>query len=302
MFNVLVEAKNTEPRTIRCLHNECGIGRGDDNLVILQGWSISRRHATIKALDAGIFIESLAGRGGVRVNGATVKEQRGPLGRNDVVEIGEYRITITSELNHGDRAATKPVPVAGPAAGAHRDPPPAPAPAAAASSRPPAAEPSPATSTDIAPLDVVPDIVAWRERVHLALVRQMDLRRVDVRSLSDQDLRRKTAELIEDVIDKEFDKLPKSINRRVLSKQVLDEAIGLGPLESLLEDNTVTEIMVNAADQIYIERSGRIQKSEVFFTNDRAVLSAIERIVAPLGRRIDESSPMVDARLKDGSR
>src|SRR5690606_35801626 len=97
-------------------------------------------------------------------------------------------------------------------------------------------------------------------------------------------------------------KLPKSINRRVLSKQVLDEAIGLGPLESLLEDNTVTEIMVNAADQIYIERSGRIQKSEVFFTNDRAVLSAIERIVAPLGRRIDESSPMVDARLKDGSR
>ena len=298
MFNVLVEAKNTAPRTIRCLHNECGIGRGDDNLVILQGWSISRRHATIKVIDAGIFIEPSGARAGVRVNGVAVKGQRGPLGRADTVEIGDYRITITSELNHGDRLA-RPVR------------PPVPAVANTGNATTAAATPEPssredaepaATSTDIATLDVVPDIVAWRERVHLALVRQMDLRRVDVRSLSDQDLRTKTAEMIEEVIDKEFGNLPKSINRRVLGKQVLDEAIGLGPLESLIEDNSVTEIMVNAADQIYIERAGRIQKSEVVFTNDRAVLSAIERIVAPLGRRIDESSPMVDARLKDGSR
>ena len=90
--------------------------------------------------------------------------------------------------------------------------------------------------------------------------------------------------------------------RDVLKKSVFDEVIGLGPLEELLEDEAVTEIMVNRHNEIFIERSGRLAQSSVIFTDDRAVLGAIERIVAPLGRRIDESSPMVDARLKDGSR
>ncbi|MGL4101637.1 ATPase, T2SS/T4P/T4SS family, partial [Staphylococcus epidermidis] len=78
------------------------------------------------------------------------------------------------------------------------------------------------------------------------------------------------------------------------------EAVGLGPLEELLADETVSEIMVNRFDEIYVERAGRLQKHALSFTSDRAVMGVIERIVAPLGRRIDESSPMVDARLKDG--
>ncbi|MCS7047654.1 MAG: ATPase, T2SS/T4P/T4SS family, partial [Gemmataceae bacterium] len=81
-----------------------------------------------------------------------------------------------------------------------------------------------------------------------------------------------------------------------------DEAIGLGLLEPLLADDSVTEIMVNRADEIFVERSGRLQRYPLAFTSDRAVLGIIERIVAPIGRRIDEGSPMVDARLKDGSR
>ena len=84
---------------------------------------------------------------------------------------------------------------------------------------------------------------------------------------------------------------------------MLDEVVGLGPLEDLLADPSVTEIMVNRFDQIYIERSGKLTLSEVtFYRRAGACIGAIERIVAPLGRRIDESSPMVDARLKDGSR
>jgi pilus assembly protein CpaF len=96
--------------------------------------------------------------------------------------------------------------------------------------------------------------------------------------------------------------LPEAIDRSLLSKQVLDEAVGLGPLEELLADDSVSEIMVNRYDQIYVERNGRLQHHPLSFTSDRAVLGVIERIVAPLGRRIDESSPMVDARLQDGSR
>ncbi len=83
---------------------------------------------------------------------------------------------------------------------------------------------------------------------------------------------------------------------------MLDEAIGLGPLEELLDDDSVSEIMVNRFDEIYIERAGRLLRYPLTFTGDIAVMGVIERIVAPLGRRIDESSPMVDARLKDGSR
>jgi pilus assembly protein CpaF len=120
--------------------------------------------------------------------------------------------------------------------------------------------------------------------------------------MKDDELRVKTSELIEDIIAREFAELPKNINRRRLAKEVLDEAIGLGPLEDLLADDSVTEVMVNRADQIFIERAGRIEESPVVFSSDHAVMAVIERIVAPLGRRIDESSPMVDARLKDGSR
>ena len=76
----------------------------------------------------------------------------------------------------------------------------------------------------------------------------------------------------------------------------------MGPLEELLADDSISEIMVNRFDEIYIEKKGRLTKADITFSNDRAVLGAIERIVAPIGRRIDESSPMVDARLKDGSR
>jgi pilus assembly protein CpaF len=96
--------------------------------------------------------------------------------------------------------------------------------------------------------------------------------------------------------------LPPSIDRQRLLDELRDEAIGLGPLEPLLADPSITEIMVNRADEVFVERGGVLEAWPVVFTSDRAVQGIIERIVAPIGRRIDESSPMVDARLKDGSR
>jgi pilus assembly protein CpaF len=87
-----------------------------------------------------------------------------------------------------------------------------------------------------------------------------------------------------------------------LFEQVMAEILGLGPLEPLLRDGTITEIMVNGPSDIYIERKGRIEKTAFKFENDEHLLRIIERIVAPIGRRVDEASPMVDARLPDGSR
>jgi septum site-determining protein MinD len=85
-------------------------------------------------------------------------------------------------------------------------------------------------------------------------------------------------------------------------KEILDEALGLGPLEDMLGDKTISEIMVNGPYQIFYEQLGKIRLSDVLFTNDRQVMNVIERIVAPIGRRIDEKVPYVDARLADGSR
>lgn len=87
-----------------------------------------------------------------------------------------------------------------------------------------------------------------------------------------------------------------------IRQEIIDEALGLGPLEDLLRDPSITEIMVNGASRIFVERSGRIEKTAKRFTNERQLRLIIERIIAPIGRRIDESQPMVDARLADGSR
>jgi len=143
--------------------------------------------------------------------------------------------------------------------------------------------------------------VSWRTRVHEQLLQTIDLRRRDLTRMSDQDLRSETGRLVREIVAGLAD-LPGEVDREHLVGAVLDEAIGLGPLEQLLRDEGVSEIMVNRHDEIFLERAGRIERCDQVFSSDRAVRGVIERIVAPLGRRIDESSPMVDARLKDGSR
>lgn len=142
----------------------------------------------------------------------------------------------------------------------------------------------------------------WRNRIHQEVLRMMDLRRTDVGSMDEDELRVRVEEMIAEVMATLGSQLPDDIDQERLKVEVLNEAVGLGPLEDLIADDDVSEIMVNAYDDIYIEKSGRLTKSTVAFSSDAAVMSAIERIVSPLGRRIDESSPMVDARLKDGSR
>jgi len=115
------------------------------------------------------------------------------------------------------------------------------------------------------------------------------------------DVRRTIEELFENILTEEKIVLSRPERRR-LFEQIVAEILGLGPLEPLLADDTITEIMVNGAKQIYIERAGKIHRQPASFETDDHLMRIIDRIVAPLGRRIDESSPYVDARLADGSR
>src|SRR5438132_942762 len=120
--------------------------------------------------------------------------------------------------------------------------------------------------------------------------------------LSNQvEVRRQIEEIFGKVIDEEGLALTRAERVRML-EQITDEIIGLGPLEPLLRDESISEVMVNGPRQVFIERGGKIELTNVVFQHDDHVMRIIDRIIAPIGRRVDESSPMVDARLTDGSR
>jgi pilus assembly protein CpaF len=142
-------------------------------------------------------------------------------------------------------------------------------------------------------------------RIHSALIMAMDLKKGITDTNGDpakeSALRSKTLQSITQIVDKEYNGLDRNERSSVI-KEVLDEALGLGPLEDLLSDDEVSEIMVNGPKRIFVERSGKLTLSSITFTSDLQLRNVIERIVTPLGRRIDEKNPYVDARLKDGSR
>jgi septum site-determining protein MinD len=143
-------------------------------------------------------------------------------------------------------------------------------------------------------------------RVHAQLIEKMDLKKEQLdRNLDAEkkaELRAKALKVVTDILGGEDHPWKSREESAKLIKEVLDEALVLGPLEELLADDDVKEIMVNRADLIYIEKGGRIQKSATTFSSNVQLMSVIERIVNPLGRRIDEKTPYVDARLADGSR
>jgi septum site-determining protein MinD len=148
---------------------------------------------------------------------------------------------------------------------------------------------------------------AMKLRIHKALVDQMDLKKTSVDTTDAKQraiLREKTQKGILEIINTEDSGglLGTRDLKAQIVKEVLDEALGLGPLEDLLADDSVTEIMVNARDQIYIEKAGKPTMSKVTFSSELQMMNVVERIVTPLGRRVDEKVPFVDARLQDGSR
>lgn len=294
MFEINVSTrKGRGIQRIHCVDEQCRIGRDKDNLVVLQGWKVAGIHAWLSSRPEGVFISDNKTRTGLKVNENKVDEY-GPLGDQDLVAIGDYHIRIlqadaqpdpvmsiqSRASDEADLELKEPILTerSGPSADRMNG--------------------SDSSYTTKCCADAVYE--PWRITVREQLVKLMDLRRLNVNELSDTELRSISKEAIDEII-KNLN-LPTEVDGDELARQTLSEAVGLGPLEKLLVQEDVSEIMVNSAKELFFEQNGRLQKSTVTFTDDRAVLSAIERIVAPLGRRIDESSPMVDARLSDGSR
>jgi pilus assembly protein CpaF len=260
------QRKNVDP--ILCAADHCTLGKDDRNLVILQGWSIAPEHARIERRNDGLYVVDLGSRIGTVVNGSRIDSAYGPIQATDEIQIGAYRVIARDEFASAQSETT---PVSMPAVSA----------------------PLTAAAPDL-------DFTLLRH-LHERLISRMDLRRIDTARMPEAELREKTRALLEQITS-EDPLLREREDRQRLIDAALNEVVGLGPLEGLLADDSVTEIMVNCAAEIFIERAGRLEPAPIVFSSDEAVRSVIDRIVAPIGRRIDESSPMVDARLRDGSR
>jgi pilus assembly protein CpaF len=258
------------------------LGQDKSNKLVLKDDTVSWKHAVLSVREDELAVEDLNSTTGTYVDGERVRARQifSPGSR---VQIGAFTLKVVTP-------APKPV-----------TPPPAPKPAPP----PEPVRPEPAAVPLHKPNKLSPEARIRRDikrQVHKELLDRLDLRRMTAENIGETALQDRARELVDQIIDDVRSRLPAKIDPKKLADEIYNEAVKLGPLEDYLADDTITEVMVNGHDQIYVEREGRLEKAETTFVDDASVQAIIERIVAPLGRRIDESKPYVDARLPDGSR
>jgi len=274
----VVEERKLEPGSAIWL------GRDPVCDLVLSDLSVSRRHARIEAHASGLELLDESVNGTV-VNGEVLRGTRKRLATPVSVQIGPFDIVLHS--GHDARAAQV-VPL-------HRG-------EKAAAAEAMVVTPRPAPGS-VQPSAAGPDVdVRMRRAIHRQLIENLDLASMERSKMDSAVMRPKVTKALQSIVADFAPRLPRGTNTERLVAELCDEALGLGPLEALLADDSVSEIMVVDPRTIFYERGGRLERSEVKFTDDESVRAVIERIVTPLGRRIDESTPLVDARLPDGSR
>jgi len=276
MLDIHMTFEDGQQRTIRA-PLPLVIGRAPQCGLRIANWRVAKRHARLDCQGQALELEDLGSLGGTFVNGVRITVHRPVLPGDDVL-IGPCRLRVRMLADAESREAGRGEEPAGPATPDTNL----------------ADDPVPAALTALA-------LLPHRRRLHAALLQALDLRRRDVAGMSDGLLRSEAQRLLGAIVAADPE-IPAQADRAALCRDVLDEAVGLGPLEPLLADAGISEIMVNRYDEIYIERQGRLSRHDAAFSSEDSVRWVIERIVAPVGRRIDESAPMVDARLPDGSR
>lgn len=262
------------------------IGRNPSCQIRFDFPDVSERHAVLTVRDGRAVVEDLHSANGTYVNGEPI-DGAVVLDSGMVVQVGESMLRVCDENDWAVKAAED-----------------------AAQDEPVAGETEP-VAQDAEEDDESPPPDPMRElrrnvqeQIQKELLKRMDMKRLTMQGVDREGLEDTAREKIRQIIDEVVanGRLPDGIDPVRLEDDVFNEAMRLGPLEDLLADDSVSEIMVNGPDKVYIERGGKLQLSDCQFTDDASVLSVIERIIAPLGRRCDESQPYVDARLADGSR
>lgn len=265
------------------------IGRGKANKIRLPYPEVSERHALLILRRGQATLQDLHSANGTYVNGVPIDGETA-LSSDALVQIGSVMLRVAPadaiihavNLEPVSVSQDDDVDVVRPASVVRGDTPPP----------PPPPDPMAAVRRQV------------KEQIQRELIARLDLKRLTVVGVDRAGLEQQATQKIHEIIEqvRRNGKLPAGIDAERLEREVFNEALRLGPLEELLADDTVTEIMVNGAHRIYVERHGKLQLSDLQFLDDDSVMAVIERIVSPIGRRIDESQPYVDARLEDGSR
>jgi pilus assembly protein CpaF len=278
---IVRDSKNGRVKEIPLRKRRFTIGKSDWNDLVLPRETIAREHCVIFFREDAFLVRDLSGdRPGTMLDGKKV-EGDAPIADGARIEVGDFEILFKTqrERTKGGQASNEDPEAAGSAKGS-------------------------AGGAEDSADDADPQTKA-RKMCHQRLLEAKELKRIDFEKISEAEARERTERVVVAII-KEIEAenvLPTGIDKHLLLKEVLDEALGLGPLEDLLADDDVNEIMVNAWDKVYIERKGHgMILSDKRFTSNDQVIHVIRRIIAPVGRRINEQTPIVDARLKDGSR
>lgn len=259
------------------------IGRSFTADIRLRHESVAKRHAWLRVDESGSCVHDLGAADPVRRNGVVISSSA-PARTGDTFRVGECELMIVRSSSASASELDQP-----------------------ARSENAAAEPS---SIPTRILAAVPPPVAERDelqplkiKLQELVLRELDLfRRTALNNLKAADLRQEARNAIESIIANGDIELPMQVDRAAFVQEMVAEIMGYGPIEPYLADDSVSEVMVNGPNQIYIERQGRLSQVSARFINADSLMRVIERIVTPLGRRIDEGVPMVDGRLPDGSR
>ncbi len=263
------------------------IGKGGTCDIVLADSHISRHHINLTISSSGLgYLEDAGSTNGVEWNGKRIKNRKFKVGER--FSMGNLKIKFVTEtptpLEENSPARKATVTELKPTASAP-------------------ITPAPKAAVDPARLEKIKDVQKLKQFVQDKVLEYLDLHKRGVlHKFSSDELKEEAREAAKIVIKKDRVEIPGGYTQDLLIEEIVCETIGLGPLEVFLEDDSVTEIMVNGADSIYVEKEGKLTHTTATFASSASLMSAIERIVSPLGRRIDEGSPMVDARLADGSR
>ncbi len=314
---------------------EITIGRDETCTVVLASPEISRRHLTLVASPTFVEIRDSSANG-TRIGDGRLHRTAANVPFGTPMYVGPYIIRVEGVLMEGPPQFAQPpamqpgasgrtppippqniqqtrppnagpVPMAltpQPTSGARGTPPVPPgAKPLTAGSAASAAHAAAAGNDYRAPVGTTSGVsVPTRRKIHRLLLENLDLAQVDRTKMDDKVMRPRVKDALTRIVTQLAQEIPAGTDLESLKQEMADEALGLGPLEHFLSNPSISEIMVIDAQTIFIEQKGKLVRADARFTDDEAVRAVIERIVTPLGRRIDESTPLVDARLKDGSR
>ena len=270
----------------------CLVGRGEKSRIQIRNWKVSRAHARFFHLSGGVYVEDFGSISGTYLNQIRIS-RAGPLQSNDAVVIGPCKIRVRRCGNQ---------------------------------------DPNPESSPELIPNSCCDNVIAdihddfaqhsfndinssesvvessfiathqeLFEKLRHSLFQSLDVRKQDITGMSNNDLRQFSSQILDLIIAENYQDVDSQILKSITTA-LLDEAFGFGLIQPLLCDHTVSEVMVNRFDQVFIERNGIIHPHPLRFSSEVALRTVIDRMLQSAGKRVDEGSPMADARLADGSR